>query len=150
MRFIFRLVRVWRCCFLPCSFSCHPRSRRLFGGRAILLAIFLLISAIEDHSTLATFRQRRFALKPDPTKTVEELLSALVNAWCARAAVTPLQLVLSELSEDGKNIKEAASARDALLSVAKLPDTEVSPSEKCILCLAIAALSERVRPKAAG
>ena len=48
------------------------------------------------------------------------------------------------MSYDGKAIPKAAEARAALQKVTEFPDSKVSPTEKCMLCLAIAALSERV------
>ena len=59
------------------------------------------------------------------------------GCWCKRVEVRPL-------SYDGKAIPKAAEARAALQKVTELPDSEVSPTEKCMLCLAIVAPSERV------
>lgn len=94
---------------------------------------------------LAAFRKRRFALKPDALARPEDTLSALVDLWCQRGQVTALRLVLPALTEDGKGIPDPTKARDAIQRAAQLPDTEVSPSEKCMLSLAIATLSERAR-----
>jgi hypothetical protein len=103
-----------------------------------------------DHRMLAEFRHRKFALGPDATKPPEDVLSALVDLWCKRSAVKPLRLILPVRTEDG-NIPDPANARAVLQSVVQFPDNEVSPSEKCLLSLAIAALSERITSvRAAG
>jgi hypothetical protein len=113
---------------------------------AFSLTIILFKAAVDDHSELAKFRKRRFGVKPDPTAKPEESLGILVDAWCKRAELRPLQIVLTILSPDGKTIKTPyVEAYAALKTVAELPPSEVSPTEKCMVCLAIAALGERMR-----
>src|SRR5260370_26493011 len=120
-----------------------PTKPALAWMSAVVLAAVLFKAAFDDHGNLATFRKRRFAVKPGPTTRPEELLGALWNAWCTRAAVKPLGLILPVLEIDGKTITDTAKTRDAVLKVARLPDSEILPSEKCMLCLVNAALSER-------
>lgn len=117
---------------------------------AFILAIFLSWAAIADHYELAAFRQRRFGVKPDPTSKPEALLGLLVDAWCKRTEVRPLKIILSVLSADRKEIDKPAEALAALQRVAELPDSEVLPTEKCMVCLAIAALTERTSGPAGG
>src|SRR5262249_52365970 len=111
----------------------------------------LFKAAVDDHCELAAFRQRRFGAKQDPSERPEELIRSLVDIWCRRVEVRPLHLVLSALSKDGKEISVPLDkARAALQEAAKLPVNEVSPSERCMLCLAIAALSERMAGTSKG
>jgi len=130
-----------------CILWSYPGSTRAWTASILLLivAAFLSKAAVDDHRMLAAFRKRRFAVKPDAIAGPEDTMSALVGLWCQRGQVAPLRLVLPALTEDGKGIPDAAKARDALQRAAELPDTEVSPSEKCMLSLAIATLSERAR-----
>src|SRR5262249_27059785 len=124
-----------------CILWSYPRLALLL----LALVAFLFKAAVDDHCMLAEFRRRRFGVKPDAFAKTEEILKALVELWCQRSQVTPLQLVLPVLTKDGKEIPDAAKVRDALRGAAELPDTEVSPSEKCMLSLAIAVLNERAR-----
>jgi hypothetical protein len=124
-----------------CILWSYPRSAIVL----LALAAFPFKAAVDDHRMLAEFRKRRFGVKPDAFARPEEIVRALVDLWCKRSQVTPLHLVLPALTADGKEIPDAAKARDVLRRAADLPDTEVSPSEKCMLLLAIATLSERAR-----
>lgn len=112
---------------------------------SLLLAVGLFKAAIDDHRMLAMFRQRRFGRKPEATLQAEDALRALVELWCKRGQVRLLKLVLPVVNEDGKTISEPARACEALGTVVRLPDTEIAPSEKLVLSLAIAALSDRAR-----
>jgi cobalamin synthase len=100
---------------------------------SLIVAAFLLVSAIYDHWMLAQFRNRRFALRPDATARPEDTLRALVNAWYQRCATRPLQSVLPLLSADGSQILDPATACTALQSLMQFPDDEVSPAEKGML-----------------
>jgi hypothetical protein len=124
--------------------------RPMFGGSlltwgALGLAAFLLVSAIYDHWTLAQFRNRRFALRPDATERPEDTLKALIDAWCQRCSTRALQSVLPLVSADRSQILNPATACAELQKVLQFSDDEVSPAEKGMLYPTIAALNERVR-----
>jgi hypothetical protein len=127
--------------FLGVVTSSHPKA--IVWGLALVLSIFLFRAAYDDHRVLAEFRRRRFGNKPDPSAKPEDLLQDLVNDWCSRNELVPLQLVLPLLGDDAKAISNPDIALEVLHKVAELPDAQVSPSEKCRLSLIIAALTER-------
>jgi hypothetical protein len=112
---------------------------------SLALAVCLFIAAVDDHRMLAMFRKRRFDRKPETTAKPEDALRVLVELWCKRGEVKLLRLVLPVLGEDGKTIPKPAEACETLQTVVRLPDAEVTPSEKLVLSLAMAALSDRAR-----
>jgi hypothetical protein len=127
--------------FLCVVTSSSPRF--LVWGSAAGLALFLFRAAYDDHRVLAEFRRRRFGNKPDPSAKPEDLLQDLVNDWCSRNELVPLQLVLQVLGDDANAISDPEKALKVLHQLAELPAAQVSPLEKCRVSLIIAALTER-------
>jgi hypothetical protein len=116
-----------------CRPRCIARSRRARSIEPVQLTTGML----------AEYRNRRFNHRRDAAQKPEDVLSALVDVWCRSRATRALQSVLPVLSSDSKSIPDPAKALAALQQIKDFTDNEVSPSEKGMLLLAIAALKER-------